>query len=194
MRKTLGVAVVLLLSAGLGACRAQADSLWKPSSGSLFSDVKARRVGDLVTVLISEAATSQQQATTNLSKKSKIDIAGGRGFVMGLVPSLGFEGGDTSAAAGATTRSSNLVARMTVRVKETLPNGNLVLEGTRVVITNKEKQEMVFTGVVRPTDIQPDNTVLSSLVADAQITMNGKGPVSARQKPGIFTQILHFLF
>ncbi|HEY3285231.1 MAG TPA: flagellar basal body L-ring protein FlgH, partial [Armatimonadota bacterium] len=171
------------------ACRA--DSLWKPKGGTLFGDVKARGVGDLVTVLISESATAQSKATTDLSKKSTVDVTGGKGLVMGLVPSMSFGGSDSSSAAGTTARSSSLVARMTVKVKAILPNGNLLLEGTHSLTTNKEKEEMVFTGVVRPTDIQPDNTVNSTQVADAQITLNGKGPIGARQKPGIFTKLLH---
>lgn len=180
-----------LLGAG-GASRAQ--SLWSPGSTSLFTDVKARKVGDLVTVIVSESATSEQSASTDLAKKSKAEVSRGIGIGLALIPRLGLEGGDSSSASGTTTRSSTLVARMTVRVREVLPNGNLVLEGGRTVTTNKEKQEMVFRGVVRPTDIQPDNTVLSSLVADAEITLNGKGPIAARQKPGLFSRLLHVLF
>jgi flagellar L-ring protein precursor FlgH len=75
-----------------------------------------------------------------------------------------------------------------------MPNGNLVIEGRRSLITNKQTQTIVFSGIVRPSDIRPNNTVRSVNVAEAEIKMDGSGLISQRQRKGILTTIIDWLF
>src|SRR5690606_17736037 len=95
---------------------------------------------------------------------------------------------------GSTTRGGSLNARMTAMVVDVLPNGNLVIEGRQTIIVNEEEQLIVVSGIVRPQDIAPDNTVLSTFVADATITYHGTGPLGDRQEPGLLTRLLNWLF
>ncbi|NLA58040.1 MAG: flagellar basal body L-ring protein FlgH [Firmicutes bacterium] len=77
---------------------------------------------------------------------------------------------------------------------EVLPNGNLVIEGTQSLIVNNETQEITVRGVIRPQDIEPDNTILSTYIADATISYQGSGILGAQDKPGILTRILNWIF
>jgi flagellar L-ring protein precursor FlgH len=187
------IGVTLLAVIGSGA--AHADSLWKASSqASLFTDKKARKVGDLITIVINETATSSQQANTSVSKKADNKVGPGVGPILKLIPALGFGGDSSHAAQGSTSRSTNLTARISAKVIEVKPNGNLVIEGTRNITTSNDTQIMKLTGLVRQEDVQPDNTALSSAIADAKIDYTGKGPISEKQKPGFITRVLKSLF
>lgn len=97
-------------------------------------------------------------------------------------------------ASGSTARGGTLEAKMTTRVVEIFPNGNLRIEGRQRIVINGEDQEIVVSGVVRPRDISPDNTVLSTYVADAEIVFNGTGVVGDKQTPGLLTRLLDWLF
>src|SRR5690606_40090483 len=88
-------------------------------------------------------------------------------------------------ARGSRTRGGSLNARMTAQVVDVLPNGNLLIEGRQTIIVNEEEQISVVSGIVRPQDIAPDNTVLSTFIADATITYSGTGPIAEKQKPGL---------
>jgi len=83
---------------------------------------------------------------------------------------------------------------MTAKVVEVLPNGNLVIEGRQTIVINGEEQVIVVSGIVRPQDIEPDNTVLSTYIADATIVYNGTGPIGDAQEPGLLTRLLNWLF
>jgi flagellar L-ring protein precursor FlgH len=183
----------LILTAICGA--AQADSLWKPaSSGSLFTDKKAHQVGDIVTIIVTETSSATHQAATTVTKKDSTTVAPGIGPILRILPKLGFDGSASSAAQGTTSRSNNLNARISAKVIEVKPNGTMVIEGTRDVKTNNDNQITRITGIIRPEDVAPDNTVLSTVIADAKIDYTGKGPISERQKPGIITRLLKKIF
>jgi flagellar L-ring protein precursor FlgH len=160
----------------------------------MFTDLKAKMVGDLVTVIISEGTSSQMQASTDLDKK--LDHAGsaGVGPFLKLVPELGFNSGQTSSASGTTTISNKLVAKVTAKVIKVLPNGNLEIQAQRTLITNKEKQEITLTGVLRQQDIEADNTVLSTFISDVEIKCTGKGAIGDRQKEGVISKIIRYIF
>ena len=83
---------------------------------------------------------------------------------------------------------------MTVQVIEVKPNDNLVVSGTQSIKQNKDLHQITITGVVRPDDIKPDNTVLSSYVANAEVKFDGKGPLNSKQRQGILTQVFNILF
>jgi flagellar L-ring protein precursor FlgH len=195
---------LLFVTATLFATGAvQADSLFPGSStavktsvatSSLFADNKARRVGDTLTIIIDETASASSQAATKTSKNENLNYGPGFGPILHLIKNFGISGGISSDGSGSTNRSDKLAARIALTVKEVLPNGDLRVEGKRHVGINAETQEITLSGTVRPQDIAYDNTVSSSLVADAQIKYNGKGPVGDKQHDGIISRIFKFLF
>lgn len=182
--------VLFLVFVGTGPVAA--TSLWS-GQGSLYADTRARQVGDLVTLIIVEKSQAQQNAATTTGKDGSVNIGPGFGL-LDILPLLRVEGGDSLSSGGSTSRGGQLTARMTTRVVEVLPNGNLVIEGRQVIRINEEEQEIRVTGVVRPQDIARDNTVLSTFVADADITFKGTGPLGDKQEPGLLTRIFNWLF
>ncbi len=153
---------------------------------SLFSDHKAHRIGDIVTIIVAESSKASNSDTTQASKKSGTNGSLSELFGLGvnkLPLKVGIDADSGYSGSGTTTRSGSMDARISVSVKEVLPNGNLLLEGTRNVTINDDSQTITISGVVRPYDIGADNTVLSIYMADAQIKYKGKGPSSSSQGP-----------
>lgn len=195
MRTTNLMTSVLLLLAAFYAQSAGAQSLWPSDTNrSLTTDLKASQVGDVVTILISEVSSANQQATSSTARKTKTTAGPGTGPILNKIPELAYEAGSTTSGTGATTRSTNLTARISARITRVNPDGTLLVEGTRQVKVNNDTQLFRITGVIRRADIRPDNTVPSSALADAQIESDGKGPIAQRQKPGFISQILNWLF
>jgi len=195
--------LALALSLAVLPVAAQADSLFPGSSTavpnsatatSLFSDTKARRVGDTLTILINENAAASSQANTKTSKTEGLNYGPGFGPFLRFIKNFGVSGSINDNAAAATNRTDNLTAQIAVVVKQVLPNGNLVVEGRRSVGINAETQNITLSGIVRPQDVSFSNTIQSALVADAQIKFDGKGPVGDKQHEGIITRIFKVLF
>ena len=174
-------------------------SLWQASSTGLAEDLKARRRGDIVTVVISEQASASKQASTGTARNST--MAAGMPNLLGLektplkgwvdlanLLNLSFD--SKFAGSGSTSRQETLQATISTKVLDVLPNGNLMIEGRRNVKVNNEDQIIVLTGTVRSRDISADNTISSSLIADARINYSGKGIISDRQKPGWLMNVL----
>jgi flagellar L-ring protein FlgH len=170
-------------------------SLWSPRMrGSLFSDNKAREVGDVVTISIVESAKASKEATTKTARTSgmQADWSGvfdalGSQWNVGKNPlgtSHKIDFANNFDGQGATTRSSAMTAYITARVVHVLPNGNLLVRGSREVRVNNENQFIYLQGIVRPEDVSASNVVLSTYVAEAVIEMNGQGSVSDKQRPG----------
>ena len=191
MKLSRYIALAILILAGTSAF---ANSLWVSGSNNLCADQKASKVGDVVTILIVETTTSNQKASTTYDKKLEHSNDQGIGLLLKNLPSLDVATGQKGSASGATTRTSNFIAKITATVTKVLPNGNLELEGARSISTNSERQEIKLTGTVRQQDIAPDNTVLSTYLADAKVTSSGKGPIGDRQKEGLISKIIKFLF
>lgn len=187
------------------ASLAPTGSLWAPSAGgSLFADLKAAKIGDVVTITISEESKASKAAQTIATRDKTFSgqfnfsgvgvgssVASPKG-ALAFGPydgkfSNGFNGN------GQTTKQDSLTAYMTATVVDILPNGNLVIRGSRWTKVNDEMQQMILEGVVRPVDINRNNSVQSQNVAEAKIFMVGKGPVSQHQKPGWLGQILDFV-
>jgi flagellar L-ring protein FlgH len=197
--------ISLLLAAGFAAAQANSEDNY----GSLVPskdfknplvDRTARNVGDILTVVISEVATSNVAASTNATKKEannvSLPVIGALKLplVRQIIGSLSTSGDSNVSGAGSSTNSSNLSARVAVIVKQVLPNGNMIIEGTRWVKVNREETNITFTGIVRRDDVKADNTVASSNVADAKITNVSKGLIAERQRKGFITKLLDWLF
>jgi flagellar L-ring protein precursor FlgH len=163
---------------------------------SLYADRRAQRVGDILTVEIVETATAQSNAQTALTSENKNKVDGGGSGALDFIPLFGLDANQKSEQKGdgRTSRQGVLRARLTAKVIEVLPNGNLKIEGQRTVNINGEKQITILTGVVRPEDISPENTVPSYLIAEAQISYRGKGMVQDAQAPGYLSRFIHWIF
>lgn len=176
-------------------------SIWQSSSAGFTDDLKARRRGDTVTVVISETASASKEAKTGTSRDSSVSAGIPRlmgiedvGFIKNNFADLSkLISASTStkfAGAGTTSRQENLRATITARVVDVLPSGNLMIEGRRNIKVNEEDQIIVLEGTIRPRDIMPDNTVNSIYVADARISYSGRGIISDRQSPGWLMNII----
>lgn len=186
------LAVMLIL---LSITSVSADSLWVMTSPcSMFTDIKAKQVGDLVTVLISEGSSSIVKASKGFDKSLEHSNTSGIGPLLKLIPDLGFSSEQAGSTSGQSSVSTSLTANVTAKVVKVLDNGNLVIEAQRTVVTNEEKQEITLTGTVRPQDIEADNTVLSTYLSDVSIKQTGKGAVGDRQKEGIISKVIKYIF
>ena len=187
----LGLVIILvsLVVADIGL----AASLWQDGQGSIFMDTKARNVGDLVTIIIVERAQASQSSETSTGKDTSVELGPGLGF-LDFIPLAKAGAKDGRRVGGKNVQGGSLSARMTSRVVEVLPNGNLVIEGNQSLVVNRENQEIIVRGVVRPQDIAADNTIFSTYISDASISYQGSGSLGTQQKPGIITQILNWIF
>lgn len=179
----------------------QANEAMKGSSSataaSLYSDLRAHGVGDILTITVAEQTSASATANTQAAQNESVNaMTGASGLIKQFFGSLGLSAGNsrTATGTGATSRTGNIVTTLSVKVVEVLPNGTLRVEGKRVVAINKETQEVTFSGLVRPEDIGSDNSIPSNLVADAKVTLVGKGMVGNTQKPGFLTRLFRFLF
>ncbi|HRF59197.1 MAG TPA: flagellar basal body L-ring protein FlgH [Fimbriimonadaceae bacterium] len=175
---------------------ASVGSLWSDSMPNPYIDRVARREGDLITILISETSIAQFKASTNAKKDDGTNV-----FQKLFIPLLDrifkpFETGAKSdvSGEGQTNQQGKMQARMTGVVRKVLPNGNMIIEGSRLIATNKEMQTFKLVGVIRRDDVRPDNTVRSESIAEAEIRMEGKGMIADRQRRGLLTRILDWLF
>jgi flagellar L-ring protein precursor FlgH len=165
---------------------------------SLFADHKATKVGDILTVIIIESVSGSQEASLQTSKSQS--MGGGMGMsawsggrILSFPSSWGIGGGEYSDGGGKSNRKGSIMGKISVRVEKVLSNGLLQVRGSKVIMINNEKQNLILSGVVRQQDINADNTVLSTYVADAQIEFEGYGPVGEKTSPGILTRILDWL-
>ncbi|MCL1947679.1 MAG: flagellar basal body L-ring protein FlgH [Chitinivibrionia bacterium] len=164
---------------------------------SLYTDRKAMRQGDILTVLISENAEAGTKSTTNTEKTNGYNVKNNAGVgSLKLIPRFEASGelGTNYDGKGTTTRKGNLIAKITVSIDEVFDNGNLLISGSKVVMVNEEKEIISITGIVRPQDIESDNTVYSHKVANSEITYSGKGSASSAQRPGPIARFFNWLF
>ncbi len=189
-RVFLLIIVVIFMMSSFG----YAASLWpKDKKDSLFSDNRAKKIGDIVTILITENSSTSQSVSRKIGKKSSIQGGAGTG-VLDFIPVWGLNTSTTLKGGGSVTRKEVITAKITAKIVGILPNGNLKIEGIRRVVINNDSLEIIITGVIRPQDISSDNTVLSTYISDAQISYRGTGSLTNAQKEGILSQILNWLF
>jgi flagellar L-ring protein precursor FlgH len=218
--------LVVGLSAGLQACiigpmrdpdyaatrPASPTAAAQPSGGifqavqgvALFEDLRARRVGDMITVRLVEATNASKSASTTTKKNGKLGLSNptvlgtsvefdvARGFPLQQTTNLNLgtsvdNNSQFKGDAGSTQKNS-LSGNITVTVTEVLPNGNLVVRGEKVLAINQGHEYVKLAGIVRPQDILPDNSVLSTQVADAHILYGGEGTLAEANTMGWFTR------
>lgn len=159
------------------------------NSLSLFQDARASRIGDVITVVLTESTTSSKKADTAISKSDKINIDAG--VVLGATPRSGsvnmatsinptrdFNGGASS------DQSNRLQGNITVMVSDVLPNGLLEVRGEKWLTLNRGEELIRLRGYVRPEDVLPDNSISSTRVADVRITYSGSGELAQANRQG----------
>jgi flagellar L-ring protein precursor FlgH len=179
---------------------ASAQSLWSARAGSLVTDIKASRAGDIITILVDEQSTAEKKAETKLDRDSSIarNVS-----VPDLKPdalrdflemfNVDASGKSNYNGKGTTTRTDRATTVIAARIMRVMDNGNLLIEGRRLVVLQNETQALVVTGLIRPVDILPDNTVRSSQIADAEVRIEGQGAISQRQRPGLLHRVFDWL-
>lgn len=161
----------------------------------LFEDVKARRVGDTLTIILQESTNASKSASTSASKSAGLSadtpVILGRDVTSGGTPILQLDVGTNGSfdGEGDTTQSNQLDGNVTVTVSEVLSNGNLVVRGEKHLTLNQGSEVVRIKGIVRPGDITTQNTVFSSQIAAAEITYGGNGVVANASRPGLLTQL-----
>lgn len=189
--------IFLLLFFVMTVVSASASTFTQMRSASMYTDIKAGKIGDLLTVLIVESAVAQNAVATDVKKSSEFDSEIGPGFgSLDFIPLFGASGktDNKSNNQGQTSRSGQLKAQMTVQVVGVRENGDLVIEGSRVIGINSDKEMLTLTGIVRSEDVAADNSVYSYQIADAQISYRGKGASSNGGKPGWIMRFLNWVF
>jgi flagellar L-ring protein precursor FlgH len=179
------------------------NSLWRNGSRAFFKDQRAMQVGDIMTVTVKIADNATIANETQRSRASKedsgvTDFAGSKllgGTAAQVLPGriLSADGTSTSDNKGSVNRQEALTTNIAAVVTQVLPNGNLVVEGKQEVRVNFEVRELIVAGIVRPEDIQSDNTIDSSKIAQARIAYGGRGQISDVQQPRYGQQVMDVL-
>jgi flagellar L-ring protein precursor FlgH len=181
--------------------RVSDGSMWQDASRSLVADFRASRVGDLVTIRVDESPEAKGDADTKMDRESSTQLGMNKlfGFAEAIQRSnpdidpadlLDFISKSSFNGQGETSRTSRVQGSISARVRQLLPNGDLFLEGTKVLMVNDEELHIYVSGVVRPEDIEQDNTVASGLIADAQIEFTGRGVLTDNQRQGWLSRLL----
>ncbi len=173
-------------------------SLWVANSrrSDLFRDFRARNVNDVVTIRVAEStlASASADATNSRSTEAKAGFDSLFGLERGVKELPALVAGKSSSSfegKGSTTRASTLQTSLTARVTDVLPNGSLLVEAVREIRLNNETQNLYLTGIVRPEDINRNNIVSSSAVAQMTVRVQGRGMVSEPIRPGWLYKILN---
>ncbi len=187
-------AIILAATFLIAPAWGDAKSLWVDNgSWGLFADKKARNVGDILTIIINESTTQTASKSRSNSKSGSTNLSAGTG-IFHFLAAAAASGNDSFTANGSASDTNSFSGRVTVTVTEVLPNDNMVVEGTQSIWQNRDEHKITFRGVIRRDDVTMNNTVLSTQVADAMVKFDGKGPLNAKQRQGILTQVFNILF
>ncbi len=163
-------------------------------ANSLYSDVTARRVGDIITVTLSENTQASKSADTSTAKDTNVNLnpitglagqainIGGQSVQLGISSSRDFSGD------AAANQSNSLIGAISVTVVDVLPNSNLVIRGEKWLTLNHGDEYIRLTGIIRPADISPENEIVSTKVANARIQYSGTGTFARAQEKGWLTK------
>ena len=178
------------------------NSLWRNGSRAFFKDQRAHQIGDILTVKVNitdkaiidnetkrSRVASDDSNITNFFGKPKVPI------MNTPVPTPVFtaDSNTSTDGKGSVNRSEALTTNVAAVVTQVLPNGNLVIEGRQEIRVNFEMRELVVAGIVRPEDIESDNTIDSSKIAQARIAYGGRGQITDMQQPRYGQQVLDVL-
>jgi flagellar L-ring protein precursor FlgH len=216
LKRTIAVAAFATLLAACGSSPLRQESYAPPApvppppaaepDGSiyqagqdvrLFEDLRAGRVGDILTIRLDEQTAASKNAQTSTDKTTSADFDGptvfGRPVTKDGVPVLSgsLDGGSEFSGEGASSQSNSLQGDITVTVVERMANGNLRVRGEKWVTLNQGEEFIRLSGIIRPYDIEPDNSVSSRKVADARITYSSKGVLASANKMGLLSRFFN---
>jgi flagellar L-ring protein precursor FlgH len=179
------------------------NSLWRSGSRAFFKDQRAMQVGDIMTVKVKFTDNAKIENGTARSRSSKedsgvTDFIGSKlltGDAQKLLPGklLSADGTSSTDNKGSVNRNEQLLTNVAAVVVQVLPNGNLVVEGKQEVRVNFEIRELIVAGIVRPEDIESDNTIDSTKIAQARIAYGGRGQITDVQQPRYGQQVMDIL-
>ena len=179
------------------------NSLWRNGSRAFFKDQRAQQVGDLLTVKVKISDNATIANGTQRSRSAKedsgvTDFAGSKlltGKAAAVLPGRVLTADSTSSTdnKGSVNRQEALLTNVAAVVTQVLPNGALVVEGKQEIRVNFEIRELIVAGIVRPEDIESDNTIDSTKIAQARIAYGGRGQITDVQQPRYGQQVLDVL-
>ena len=178
----------------------QPNSLFSNQAKGFFKDQRAHRIGDILTVMVTidDSAQISNATTRKRSSGNEANVGTSLGSVFGKkIPGVDLDatggistgGSMTDGGTGSVNRKESLQTNVAVVVTQVLPNGNLVIEGRQEVRVNFEVRDLIVAGIVRPEDIQSDNTIVSEKIAEARIAYGGRGQITDVQQPRYGQQI-----
>jgi flagellar L-ring protein precursor FlgH len=164
--------------------------------GGLIADVRAKGIGDVVTILINENTQASNSNNTQTNKQNTLDgeASFGNNFLRGLSGSISSQSSNQFQGSGQVSTQGLFTAQITAIIVGVKEDGNFLIRGSREVETNGEKVVTVVEGIVRPEDISRNNTISSTLIADAKIFHQGSGIVTQAHRPGLFTRVVNWIF
>ena len=169
-----------------------------PQNYSLYTDKKAMRSEDIITVLVFEEANAKNdtRTETDVNQGTNFQVAPGVGPLVNKIPgmSLGMSTDAEYDGRGKTARSGQVKAKVSARILAVYDNGNLLVDGHKEVDINNETEIIHVSGIIRPEDIRPDNTIYSFNMADAKIQYMGKGDTQDAQRPGLIARFFNWIF
>ncbi|MBN1826843.1 MAG: flagellar basal body L-ring protein FlgH [Candidatus Eisenbacteria bacterium] len=199
MTRMIGIICLaaVLAAAGAEAKKGEIDPPRTVRQASLYADVKARSVGDIVTVAIVERASGSNSSKLSTRRNTQFQNNADEGTgILDFFPDFGMnaEFDRSHDGSGQLSREGRLTANMAATVTQVMPNGDLLIQGEREIGINDETEILSLSGVIRPEDIGAGNMVYSTDIANAQISYKGKGVVTSGSRPNIFVRLLSWIF
>lgn len=188
--------IIIILSALAFAGVMYPQGIRQNSQYSLFSDNKAAKLGDAITIIVTESSQASNSAQTSTGKESSIGygLSGGVGSNNLPAVDFGLESNNDFSGTGSTKTTGLVKTKISATIDSVLSNGNLLIKGSRKIVINGEEQKVFIKGIVRTSDIAPDNSVLSYNISEAEIIFDGDGMIKDAQKPGWLTKVFHWIF
>ena len=166
------------------------------NKGGLIADVRAKKIGDIVTIIINESAQASNTNNTQTNKQNQMQASAdfGNSFLKNISGTISADNSNQYRGSGQVTSQGRFQTLLTATIIAVREDGNFLIRGSREVDTNGEKVVTVVEGVIRPDDILRDNTISSAKIADARIYHQGSGVATQAHRPGLFTRILNWIF
>lgn len=192
MYKKILTTLTILITAGI----IYPQGIRQNSQYSLFSDNKATKLGDAITIIVTESSQASNSAQTSTGKESSIGygLSGGVGSNNLPAVDFGLESNNDYQGSGSTKTTGLIKTKISATIDSVLNNGNLLIKGSRKIVINGEEQKIFIKGIVRTSDIASDNSVMSYNISEAEIIFDGDGMIKDAQKPGWLTRVFHWIF
>jgi len=173
-----------------------AQDMRQNAYSSLFSDQKANRIGDAITIIVMESSQASNNASTTAGRESTLGFSASGSLDQTLLPKANLNIGSQNDFSGSgSTKTTGLIkTKISASIDSIYANGNMRIIGSKKISINGEEQIIIIKGIVRPSDIYADNTVLSYNISDADITFEGSGIIDNSQHSGWLTKLFHWLF